>query len=124
MHEVGLTPVLLTSDRDSDLPRFGIGLTDIAKLKAGTDDTLTEEDFDVAGFRVQIKAHAPRLVCFNGKKAAKIALGRDQIDYGLQQERIGASLIFVAPSTSGAARGYWDIRYWHEVARLSQEAES
>jgi TDG/mug DNA glycosylase family protein len=111
------------ADAAGILPRLGIGLTDVVKRKAGTDDELGTGDFDVEGFTSRIAFHAPRVVCFNGKKAGKIVLGRERIEYGIQPERIGDSLVFVAPSTSGSARGYWDIRHWRDVAELSREPE-
>lgn len=118
LYETGLTPELLTSDRDWELPTYGIGLTDIAKRKTGSDKELTQSDFDVPGLRARIADSRPGIVCFNGKGAAKVAFDKETIDYGKQPERIAESIAFVAPSTSGAARGYWDIDLWHELAGL------
>ncbi len=42
--------------------------------------------------------------------------GTNAIAYGAQQERIGKTTLYVAPSTSGAANGFWDPCYWQEVA--------
>ena len=120
---VRLTPEQLSSDRDRELLRLGIGLTDVAQRKAGMDNEVEAEDFDVEGFTSRIETNAPRVVCFNGKKAAKIVLRRERVEYGVQPERISNSLVFVAPSTSGSARGYWDVRYWHDVAALSRTSE-
>ena len=38
-------------------------------------------------------------------------------EFGVQVERIGATQLFVAPSTSGAANAFWDVEIWHELAR-------
>jgi len=50
------------------------------------------------------------------KYAARGALERG-VDYGLQPERIGGAAVWVLPSTSGAARRFWDVGPWRELAR-------
>jgi TDG/mug DNA glycosylase family protein len=112
---VGLTPRALRPDEYAELPKYRLGLSDLVKLTSGGDVTLAKTDFDVDGFRVKIETHRPRAVAFNGKRAAEVALRRP-VDYGAQAERIGDSHTFVLPSTSGAARGYWNERYWSELA--------
>ncbi|MGQ0662670.1 MAG: hypothetical protein ACT4P2_03585 [Pseudomonadota bacterium] len=47
-------------------------------------------------------------------------LGRP-VDYGRQPETIGPTAIFVLPSTSGAARGFWDERVWRNLAAFVSE---
>ena len=58
----------------------------------------------------------PRVLCFNGKRAAREFLGTKAVAFGAQRERIGVTVLYVAPSTSGAANGSWDISYWRDVA--------
>lgn len=107
LHEIGLTGdrVLRPGDFES-LPRYGIGLTDLAKHAVGTDDRIDPLDFDVAGLEAKILRYHPRILAFNGKNAARGFLGRG-VDYGLQPKRVGSTEIFVLPSTSAAARRYW-----------------
>lgn len=116
--ETALTPSQLQPEQYPLLSKFGIGLTDLVKNRAGRDTVLSAKDFDVAGFRAKIEEFAPMAVGFNGKKAADVYFGRTGIEYGRQGDRIGATTLFVLPSTSGAARGYWDPRYWRELARF------
>jgi TDG/mug DNA glycosylase family protein len=71
--------------------------------------------FDVPRLLATLERHAPGWIAFNGKKAAEAALGRP-VGYGQQPERLGPTRVFVLPSSSGAARGFWDVRYWHELA--------
>jgi TDG/mug DNA glycosylase family protein len=40
------------------------------------------------------------------------------VHYGLLEERIVGTMIFVLPSPSGAARAYWDLAPWRDLARL------
>lgn len=118
LHRVGLTPRVLEPSEYDRLLEYGIGLTDLAKNVFGNDDELFSDSFDVAGLRRKIEMFAPRVVAFNGKRAAEKFLGRKgiEIQYGLQPERVGKTIVFVLPSTSGAARCYWDERYWFELA--------
>ena len=116
LHEVGLTPRRLDPGEYRRVIEFGLGLTDLAKYESGGDSELTAAADDVAGLRRKIEACAPRVLAFNGKRAARRFLGRG-VGYGVQPERIGAILAFVLPSTSGAARRYWNIAPWRALAR-------
>ncbi|HHW27512.1 MAG TPA: mismatch-specific DNA-glycosylase [Firmicutes bacterium] len=115
LHRIGLTPRVLEPSEYSKLLEYGIGLTDLAKNDFGNDEDLSKDSFDVQGLRRKLQVFAPRAVAFNGKRGAEIFLGRS-VEYGRQSESVGTTAIFVLPSTSGAARGYWDERYWLELA--------
>jgi len=121
LHTVGLTPRQLIPAEYELLPSFGIGLTDIVKGQAGMDNEIDFRDADDGDFAGKIRRYQPDILCFNGKKAAQEFLGRTAPDYGFQAEIIGRTRLFVAPSTSGAASGYWDINWWHTLARASEE---
>jgi TDG/mug DNA glycosylase family protein len=95
---------------------YGIGFTNMAPNRIGNDDVLTAADFDPAGVRAKIERSQPRALAFVGKRAAQEFYGRQRIDYGRQREQIGATVVFVLPSTSGAARRYWDTSHWHALA--------
>jgi TDG/mug DNA glycosylase family protein len=118
LHEVGLTPVLLRPVEFARLAEFGIGLTDISKTASGSDAQVGSQGVDRKRLTAAIASTAPRLLAFNGKNAARASLGRPVI-YGPQPETIGSAGIWVLPSTSGAARGFWDIDPWLELARAA-----
>jgi TDG/mug DNA glycosylase family protein len=115
LHEAGLTPRRLRPQDFPTLPDYGIGLTDLAKRHAGNDADLPRGAFDLAALRAKIERHAPRLLAFTSKNAARAWLGRVP-DYGLQEERIGATRLFVLPSPSGQARGHWSLAPWLALA--------
>lgn len=120
MHRGGVTPDRLSPREYAELPRYGVGLTDICKHAFGADSDLARRDFDPVGLADRIAAAAPGVLAFNGKYAAKHFLGRNQIAYGLQTDRtIGATRIFVAPSTSKLARRYWDETIWMSLLVLA-----
>ncbi len=114
--ETGLTPHPLLPEQFPSLVKFRIGLTDLVKGRSGRDTVLAAHDFDVESFKAKIEIFAPKAVGFNGKKAAEVFFGRKSVEYGRQKEQIGETTLFVLPSTSGAARGYWDPGYWRELA--------
>lgn len=122
LHATGLTPVRLSPGEFERLPTFGIGLTDICKVLHGSDQEVGTGEFDVAGLEARIAAVEPANLAFNGKNAARGALGRS-VDYGPQPERIGGAAVWVLPSTSGAARRYWDVGPWRELARDARKVE-
>jgi len=121
--ETGLTPEPLTPQRFRELADHGIGLTDMAKEASGADSGLRAGDFDPEAFARRILAVEPRVLAFNGKRAAQQFHG-GRVDYGEQPERLGGSRVFVLPSTSGAASGFWDIEPWREAARAAGAAPS
>ncbi len=116
LHRIGLTPRRLAPDEFRDLLNFGIGLTDLWKEASGPDSEVMQTGPDVESFRSRVLRYSPRALAFNGKSSAAAFLGRPA-GYGLQPETIGKTAVFVLPSTSGAARGYWDESHWLELAR-------
>jgi TDG/mug DNA glycosylase family protein len=116
LHETGMTPVQLAPEEFRRLPEFNIGLTDICKILHGSDLEVGTAEFDIAGLEARISEAEPANLAFNGKNAARGALERD-VAYGPQRERIGGASVWVLPSTSGAARRFWKIEPWHELAQ-------
>lgn len=115
LHATGLTPEQLQPAEFARLPEFGIGLTDICKVRHGSDEEVGTIEFDVAGLEAKISTAEPLNLAFNGKNPARGAL-EEVAGYGLQPERIGGAAIWVLPSTSGAARRFWKIEPWQEMA--------
>jgi TDG/mug DNA glycosylase family protein len=123
LHVTELTPVQLEPAEFGRLPEFGIGLTDICKVLYGSDVEVGTVEFDVARLQEKIAAAEPARLAFNGKNAARGALERD-VRFGLQEEQIGGAEVWVLPSTSGAARRFWDIAPWQELALACRDADS
>jgi TDG/mug DNA glycosylase family protein len=117
LHRTGLTPTRLAPAEYPRLLDYALGLTDVCKVRSGSDRTVGTAGFDVQRLVELLERHSPRHLAFNGKKAAKAVLGRD-VAYGEQPERIEGVRVLVLPSTSGAARGFWDERYWRELGDM------
>jgi TDG/mug DNA glycosylase family protein len=67
--------------------------------------------------REKIHRYQPRVLAFTSKRAAQEYLGRP-VAYGLADEMIGPTRLFVLPSPSGAARRYWDLAPWRDLSDL------
>lgn len=114
--EIGLTPRMLSPAEYPSLLDHGIGLTDIVKDQSGPDSSLVFRDAGAAALEAKLLEYQPKVLCFNGKRAAMTYLGRRTVSYGLQPENVARTQLFVAPSTSGAARRWWDPTVWKTMA--------
>jgi double-stranded uracil-DNA glycosylase len=115
VHAVGLTPRRLQPLEFRSALEYGIGITDLAKTVSGADSVLRSSHFDAEAFGLKIERFAPAIVAFTGKRSAQEFIRRP-VAYGRQDFSIGTSEVWVLPSPSGAASGFWDIRYWRELA--------
>lgn len=125
LHATGLTPLLLAPTEFCRLLEWGIGLTDVCKTTHGMDREIARDAFDPARLRLVLDDIRPHVIAFNGKKAARIALGlRDSavLAFGPAEASIGTTAAWVLPSTSGAARRFWDPAPWQALAAIPAPA--
>ncbi len=122
LHKAGFTPEQLLPSDCYEINRYKVGLTDLVQNQSGNDNEIDDISYDVVGFIERIKKYQPRIIAFNGKKAAAFALGfqdkTNKVAYGLQSLKVGSAVVFVLPSTSGSARKYWDENLWYELMKL------
>jgi TDG/mug DNA glycosylase family protein len=118
LFEAGLTPKRLKPQQFREVTRYGIGLTDVVKTASGSDASLLHASFDPDRLRARILEFKPGILAFNGKRSAMSFFDRTKVEYGPQPVQLGSTTLFVLPSTSGAARGFWEPRYWHELAEF------
>lgn len=131
LFEIGLTDCLLHTSEYRELLRYGIGLTDAAKKVSGVDADIKKNDYDAAVFVQKMTLYKPKIICFNGKKSAAALRSwqlqrnckTEEISYGIYPHPImqNGPILFVAPSTSAAAKRYWQPNYWHNLATLFQQ---
>jgi len=118
LHDIGLTPHRLPPEEDKALLSYGIGLTDLVKDVSGMDKDIPQSAFALNKLEETITKWRPQSVAFNGKKAAQEALNVKNIDYGLAlSPELHHVNVWVLPSTSGAANGFWDIKPWLDMAK-------
>lgn len=122
VYYIGLTPYPFKPENFQDVIRFGIGLTDLAKHTFGQDIDLSPSDFDDASLRDKIRKYTPKVLAFTSKNAAKAFFHYPSVQYGLHSSMIDSTQVFVLPSPSGAARGFWDISHWYDLAAIVKQA--
>lgn len=122
LHQAGFTPTRLNPSDCYNINQYKIGLTDLVHTESGNDRDISEESYDIKGFIKKIEIYQPKYVAFNSKKAASFVLGykgvTSLVDYGISNQTIGKTKIYVLPSTSGSARRFWDEKYWFELREL------
>ncbi|MFT4155149.1 mismatch-specific DNA-glycosylase [Parafilimonas sp.] len=126
LHSTALTPKRLLPTNCYSMNEYRIGLTDLVHTEYGNDKDINSDSYKVDVFIKKMEHYKPKFIGFTSKAAASFALGfrgvTSLINYGLQIQTIGASKIFVLPSTSGNARRFWDEKYWFELKKLIQES--
>ena len=122
LHAAGFTPRLLDPGEQLETPRYRIGLTNAAFRTTPGSGDLRRADFAGAAERLERIARdlRPGAIAFVGKEAYRGAFG-ERTQLGLQERRLGDTLLFVLPSTSPAnAAVDWDerLRWFRELRRL------
>jgi TDG/mug DNA glycosylase family protein len=120
LHAAGFTPRLVEPSEQFDVLAFGIGITNAAYRTTKGSSDLRRSDFAGSADRLARMAHelAPRAIGFVGKEAHRGPFG-GRPEHGLQDQRLGETLLFVLPSTSPAnAAVPWDERLrWFRTLR-------
>lgn len=118
LHQAGLTPRQLDPSDQGELLRFGLGVTNAARRTTPGSGDLRRSDF--AGAQGRLAALAgelgPAWIAFVGKEAYRGAFG-ERPALGVQARRLGATRLFVLPSTSpaNAAIPYPERLRWFRV---------
>ena len=120
LHAAGFTPQLVDPTDQHDVLRYGIGITNAAYRTTRGSSDLRKGDFVGSAERLERLADElrPRAIGFVGK-AAYHGPFRERPEHGLQERRLGETLLFVLPSTSPAnAAVPWDERLrWFSALR-------
>lgn len=115
LHQTGLTPRQLAPIEFPLVTQYGIGLTDLNKNSFGADSTLSFSEKDREQLQIKLIRFEPQIVAFNSKNAAEKFFNQ-RMSFGQQAHKIGKSIVFVLPSTSGLACRSWDESKWIELS--------
>ena len=120
LHAAELTPRRLEPYEFRRLADFGLGLTNAASRTTRGSGDLRAADFEGARERLEGIAFTfePETIAFVGKAAYQGPF-RERPEHGLQARKLGATALFVLPSTSPAnASVPWDERLrWFQGLR-------
>ena len=112
LHAAGFTPRLLEPAEQFELLALGYGVTNAAARTTPGAGDLRKADFEGAAERLERTARelGPGAIGFVGKEAYRGAF-RERPALGLQERRLGETILFVLPSTSPAnAAVPWEER--------------
>jgi double-stranded uracil-DNA glycosylase len=103
LHLAGLTPHRMTPDEDAELPRYGLGVTNLVDRPTRTAAELDPAELRAGALALGelVIAWRPRVVAVLGITAWRVALGKPKAVLGRQPERIGGVETWVAPNPSG-----------------------
>jgi TDG/mug DNA glycosylase family protein len=129
LHLAGLTPRLLTPDQDGELPRFGLGVTNLADRPTRTAAELTRPELQqgAVALAALVARHRPRVLAVLGITAYRLGFDRPKAALGRQPESVGGAVTWVVPNPSGLnahyqlpdlARLYRQLRTPAEEARV------
>jgi TDG/mug DNA glycosylase family protein len=120
LHAAGITPRRFTPEDDGELPRYGVGITNLVDRPTRAADALSPTELRAGAARLDalVRAIGPRLVVVLGLGAYRIAFARPKATWGPQPEAIGGRPAWVLPNPSGLNAHYKPA----DFARLYREA--
>ena len=118
----GLTPRRLDPSEQWELLGLGYGLTNAAYRTTKGSSDLRRGDFDGSAERLERIAAdlEPGTIAFVGKSSYQGAFGVSRCELGLQERALGATTLFVLPSTSPANAA---VPYEERLAWFTRLAE-
>jgi TDG/mug DNA glycosylase family protein len=127
LHESGFTPRLLRADEDGELPRYGIGLTNVAERPTRAAAELTDDELRAGAAALDrlARERQPGVVAVVGLGAYRTGFGRPQARVGLQDgDTIGGRPAWVLPNPSGLNAHYQMPALAREFSALRAYADA
>ncbi|HEX2074783.1 MAG TPA: G/U mismatch-specific DNA glycosylase [Geodermatophilus sp.] len=108
LHLAGLTDRRLAPEEDRELPRYGLGVTNLVDRPTRTAAELEPAELraGAAALADLVARFRPRVVAVLGVTAWRVAFGRPRATTGLQAERVGGAATWVVPNPSGLNAHY------------------
>jgi TDG/mug DNA glycosylase family protein len=103
LHLSGFTDRLLRPAEQAELPRYGLGITNIVPRATAQAAELTAAELrdGAAGLVTLAEAHRPRFVAVAGVTAYRIAFARPKAIIGPQDALLGPARLWILPNPSG-----------------------
>lgn len=107
LYEAGLTPELISPEKDHTMLEYGFGLTNIVARPSKSSSDLTWTELRQGALELQQKVNKlqPQVLCLLGKQVYLAYAGLKQgakIDYGLQEPFRNPGVVdYLAPNPSG-----------------------
>jgi G:T/U mismatch-specific DNA glycosylase len=120
IYAAGLTPQLLTPERQLELLEHGIGITNLVSRTTAVASELSKAELQAGGLALvaKVKRAGPRKVAFLGLSAYRLAFGWPKASVGRQEVSIGGAETWVLPNPSGLNAHYQLADLAREYAAL------
>jgi double-stranded uracil-DNA glycosylase len=108
IHEAGLTPSLLSPDRQHQLLDHGLGVTNLVARTTANAAELRPDELR-AGARAlmaKVERYRPARIAFLGVSSYRVAFGRPEAAVGRQAEPLAGAEVWVLPNPSGLNAHY------------------
>jgi double-stranded uracil-DNA glycosylase len=115
----GFTDRILSPFDERELLQSGYGITNVVQRATASADLLTREEIVSGGERLRAKVlrYRPRVLAVLGVGAYRTAFNQPKAVVGPQNDRIGATMLWVLPNPSGLNANYQAA----DLARLFRE---
>lgn len=115
----GFTDRVLSAFDERELLKSGYGITNVVMRATASADMLTKEEILAGGERLRAKVlrYRPKVLAVLGVGAYRTAFNKSKAIVGLQEDRIGDTVVWVLPNPSGLNANYQAP----ELARLFRE---
>jgi double-stranded uracil-DNA glycosylase len=112
----GFTPRLYSPYEDQKLQELGLGISNFVERESAKADELEPAEIKAGmkNLKLKIINYKPKVVCFLGMGAYRIATGNKKARLGLQEEQIGTSKIWVLPNPSGL-NAHFQMADWERM---------
>ena len=103
LHLAGLTPRRLTPDEVGELPRYGLGVTNLVDRPTRTAAELDRDELTAGAVALTelVGRYRPRVLAVLGIGAYRLAFDRPRAGLGEQPDRVGGVRTWVVPNPSG-----------------------
>ena len=99
----GITPRQLTPAEQDELPRYGVGITNLVARPSATAAEVTADELRLGAQRLEalVRRHQPAVVAVLGLMAFRTAFGRPKARAGPQPQGLAGAALWVLPNPSG-----------------------
>jgi len=99
----GFTPKILSPFDEAELLELGIGITNFVMRTTARADELSDDEIRSGAKKLRAKVirHRPRVLAVLGVGAFRIGFGEKKARLGIQEEKIGDSIVWILPNPSG-----------------------
>lgn len=126
LHRSGFTPRLLKPAEQTELLRYGLGITNVVARATARADELSAEEFREGGriLAAKVEHLRPQWLAVVGVTAYRTAFGRRTARIGPQDHLVGGARVWALPNPSGLNAHWTAQTMTEEYGRLCASVEN